>query len=48
MAYENFPNYVDETPGKKFTAPAVSHLKNLIAMAHTKAVTQKKHPQKLK
>ena len=43
-AYENFPNYVDETPEENFTAPAVSYLKNLIAMAYTKTVTQKKSP----
>ena len=48
MAYENFPNYVDETSRGNFTAPAVSYLKNLIAMAYTKTVTQKNNPQKLK
>ena len=40
MAYENFPNYVDETPGEKFTAPVGNHPKNLIVMAPTKNLTR--------
>ena len=30
MTYENQPNYVNETPGKKFTVPAGNQQKTLL------------------
>jgi len=43
MTYENQPNYVNKTPGKKFTAPAGNQQKNLIVMAPTKCLTRENH-----
>jgi len=43
MTYENQPNYVDETPGKNFTVPAVNEQRNLIVMAPTKCLTRENH-----
>jgi len=48
MTYENQPNYVDETPGKNFTVPAVNEQRNLIVMAPTKCSTQENHLWNLK
>jgi len=35
MTYENQPNYVNETPGKKFYCTCGESAKNLIVMAPT-------------
>ena len=43
MTYENQPNYVDETPGKKFYCTCGESAKNLIVMAPTKCLTRENH-----
>ena len=48
MTYENQPNYVDETLGKKFTVSAGNQQKNLIVMVPTKCLTRENHLWNLK
>ena len=48
MAYENNPNFVDETLGKKFYCVCGNHLKNLTVMAPMKNLIQEKYLKNLK
>ena len=48
MTYENQPNYVNKTPGKKFTAPAGNQQRNLIVIDPTKCSTQENYLWNLK
>ena len=43
MTYENQPNYVNKTPGKKLAVHAGNQQKNLIVMAPTKGLTRENH-----